>query len=74
MILQITPIILLMTKKRVKLRGITIRMETMKVRSMMIKRLMTTEVAKISLQSYKIVMQVVLTEELEVLTNILTAK
>ena len=74
MILQITPIILLMTKKRVKLRGITIRMETMKVRSMMIKQLMTTEVAKISLQSYKIVMQVVLTEELEVLTNILTAK
>lgn len=74
MILQITPIILLMTKKRVKLRGISIRMETMKVRSMMIKQLMTTEVAKISLQSYKIVMQVVLTEELEVLTNILTAK
>ena len=74
MILQITPIILLMTKKRVKLMGITIKMETMKVRSMMIKQLMTTEVAKISLQSYKIVMQVVLTEELEVLTNILTAK
>ena len=74
MILQITPIILLMTKKRVKLMGITIRMETMKVRSMMIKQLMTTEVAKISLQSYKIVKQIVLTEELEVLTNILTAK
>ena len=74
MILQITPIILLMTKKRVKLMGITIKMETMKVRSMMIKQLMTTEVAKISLQSYKIVKQIVLTEELEVLTNILTAK